>query len=73
MWATQSLYPATWSGLLDCYVRAIPFFRSMLLGDLFFMAVLFGSYAVSIRREHAVAPLARGYAHVGRGIDRDRS
>ena len=35
----------TWAGLTVCYVAAIPFFRSNLLGDLGF-PVLFGGFAL---------------------------
>lgn len=31
-----SWYPQTWSGLLDCYVMALPFYRNTLIGDLVF-------------------------------------
>jgi ABC-type proline/glycine betaine transport system permease subunit len=40
-------YPHTWEGLSSCYVRAIPFFRNTLLGNLFFALVLFGSYELA--------------------------
>lgn len=43
-WAQGNLYPHTAAGLLECYVAAIPFFRNSLLGDLFYAAVMFGSY-----------------------------
>lgn len=44
-WAFSPLYPRTASGLVSCYVAALPFFRPTLAGDLFFSALLFGSYA----------------------------
>jgi hypothetical protein len=37
-------YPRTVEGLVQCYVMAIPFFGSTLLGDLFYAVVLFGLY-----------------------------
>ena len=37
-------YPMTLSGLVDCYVLAIPFFRTMLLGTLLYAFVFFGLY-----------------------------
>ena len=37
-------YPPTLAGLAECYVAAIPFFRNTLVGDLFYVAVLFGLY-----------------------------
>ena len=39
-----SPYPATFSGLMACYTAGIPFFWNTLAGDLFFTAVLFGSF-----------------------------
>lgn len=30
----QGWYPATWAGLIDCYTLAIPFYRTMLIGNL---------------------------------------
>ena len=35
-------YPPTLSGLVECYVFAIPFYGAMLVGDGFYAAVLFG-------------------------------
>jgi len=30
----QGWYPMTWAGLVDCFVMAIPFYRTMLIGNL---------------------------------------
>lgn len=38
-------YPRTAAGLAQSYVMALPFFRTTLLSDLFFTAVLFGLHA----------------------------
>ena len=47
MWiAAPSMYAHTFNGLLECYVAAIPFFRNTLLGDLGYVAVLFGLFAL---------------------------
>ena len=35
VWATKSLYAPTFEGLMDCYVQALPFYRTMLAGDVF--------------------------------------
>lgn len=45
-----SLYPHTAAGLLECYVAALPFFGRTILGDLFYVGVLFGAYALMKRR-----------------------
>jgi len=44
VWAFDSLYPKTFTGLIACYVAAIPFFRNTLLGDLIYTATLFGGF-----------------------------
>jgi len=41
---TPALYPLNSSGLIECYVAAIPFFTNSLAGDLFYSAVLFGGF-----------------------------
>jgi hypothetical protein len=42
VWAFQSDYEKSWAGLVQCYWMAVPFFRWMLAGDVFYLAVLFG-------------------------------
>ncbi|MEN1681974.1 MAG: DUF6580 family putative transport protein, partial [Planctomycetota bacterium] len=38
-------YAKTPAGLLASYTAGLPFYRQMLLGDLFYVGVLFGSMA----------------------------
>lgn len=45
--AGDHLYPLTAEGLRQCYVAAIPFFRTALLGDAVYAAALFGGYALA--------------------------
>jgi hypothetical protein len=47
VWVAGGLYPRTADGLWRCYVAAIPFFRSTVLGDLVYTAALFGGYALA--------------------------
>lgn len=47
VWAFQSDYPKTAGGLVECYWAAVPFFRWMLAGDLFYLSVLFGCLALA--------------------------
>ena len=47
VWIFGELYPKTPTGLADCYVAAIPFFRNTLLSDLFYSALLFGGLALA--------------------------
>jgi hypothetical protein len=39
-----SLYPHTTSGLVECYVAALPFFERTLVADFFYSAALFTAY-----------------------------
>lgn len=43
-WLTSPFYPSTLAGLVESYVAAIPFFQYNLLGDLFYVGVIFGIY-----------------------------
>lgn len=43
-WISTPYYEKTGAGLAACYTAAIPFFHQTLLGDLFFVAILFGLY-----------------------------
>ena len=47
VWILGELYPRTAAGFWQCYVAAVPFFRSTLLGDLVYTAVFFGGYALA--------------------------
>lgn len=51
-------YPPTWSGLVDCYVSAIPWFGRSLFGDALYTALLFSAYAF-FERHHAASAGAR--------------
>lgn len=43
VWAVpHSLYPKTLQGLISCYIMGLPFFRNTIMGDLFYVGVLFG-------------------------------
>lgn len=45
VWTRGTLYPLTWTGLVECYVAAIPFLRNAALGDALFTFAIFGSWA----------------------------
>jgi hypothetical protein len=49
-----SLYPMTWSGTMESYNAAIPFFWRQLAGDLFYNTILFGGYYL-FQRQFATA------------------
>ena len=37
-------YPKTWTGLIECYTLALPFFRNSLLGDFFYSGLMIYGY-----------------------------
>lgn len=49
VWLVTPWYQKTWSGLLLCYTLAIPFLRNSLLGDIFYVGMIFGSYELVVR------------------------
>lgn len=40
------MYSRTLSGLIDCYIAGVPFFRGTFIGDMVYTAVLFGGFAL---------------------------
>lgn len=44
VWLGGTLYPQTWAGMVDCYVKAIPFERNLLLGNLAYGTILYGGF-----------------------------
>ena len=42
VWAFQSDYEKSLAGLVQCYWAAVPFYRWMLAGDIFYLGVLLG-------------------------------
>ena len=61
-WLNGALYAKSLTGLLACYVAAIPFFPNSLLGDGFYTLTLFGGFALlenrfaMLRETPAVTP-----------------
>jgi hypothetical protein len=47
VWVFWEFYPKTVSGLLNCYIMAIPFFRNAVVGDLFYIGFIFTAYEMS--------------------------
>ncbi|MEM7310333.1 MAG: DUF6580 family putative transport protein [Planctomycetota bacterium] len=56
VWAGSGMYPPTGSGLVACYVAAIPFLANTLAGYAAYGSVLFGGFALLQRRFEALAP-----------------
>lgn len=44
VWMLTPAYSSSFSGLITCYVAGIPFFSNGIIGDLFYNALLFGSF-----------------------------
>jgi hypothetical protein len=49
VWLVGNFYPKTVTGLVSCYVAAIPFFKNTLAGNAFYTLVLFGGFALAQR------------------------
>jgi hypothetical protein len=47
VWAFQSDYEKSLAGIARCYRAAVPFYRWMLAGDVFYIAILFGCWAMA--------------------------
>lgn len=50
VWFSTNMYTADFSGLLACYVAGLPFFKNTLLGDIFYVGLLFGSFEYAKHR-----------------------
>ena len=50
VWASGTMYPQTFSGLIACYTAAIPFFKNTLMGNLVYSGVLFGAFELAQNR-----------------------
>ena len=47
VWAFNPWYAKTFSGIVQCYLMAIPFFKNTLLGNLFYVTIFFGAYEIA--------------------------
>lgn len=48
VWAFFDWYPHTWSGLIQNFTLALPFFRNTLAGDLVYTGLFFGLYEMAV-------------------------
>jgi hypothetical protein len=56
VWLTTDMYAHTWAGLVQCYVMGLPFYRTMLLGNVvlvpaYFAVALFAPALLRVRRD----------------------
>ena len=47
VWQFTNWYPKNLSGLIQCFVLALPFFRNTLFGNLFYTGILFSAYELA--------------------------
>lgn len=62
VWAFYSTYEKSFAGLLQCYWAAVPFFRTMLAGDVFYLGVLLACGVAAgvpemLRQQAALSPV----------------
>ena len=55
IWIGSDMYPRNGVGLVECYTMALPFLRNGLVGDLAYSALLFGAYALLVRKSAHVS------------------
>lgn len=66
VWLFSGMYVLTITGLVECYVAALPFYKYQLMGDAFWTTSLFGCYALSgLERRPGEAPSSFGLALEG--------
>jgi hypothetical protein len=47
VWAAWSMYPKTWSGLSNCFIAALPFFRNSLVSETLATGMIFVAVRLS--------------------------
>jgi hypothetical protein len=62
VWASKSMYEPTLAGLVDCYTKALPFYRTMLAGDICYVTLAAACLAAAHlidRRPAVVEPIRK--------------
>jgi len=49
VWQAGLFYTKDFTGLVECYTAAIPFYRNSVMGDLFYVTVMFGVYELAMK------------------------
>lgn len=59
VWAARSMYVGTAAGLLECYVSALPFYRTMLAGDICYASLMVACLVAAqlLERRGELAPV----------------
>lgn len=63
VWVSSGMYPPSASGLAECYVAAIPFFRNTVLGDLVYVGAMFSLFSLA---ERMIPSMAAGLSRTER-------
>lgn len=61
VWYFTSWYAKTLSGIIQCYLMALPFFRNTLFGAMFYAAIFFGVYEMAeiwVRKRYGIIETA---------------
>ncbi|WCL50084.1 DUF6580 family putative transport protein [Leptospira sp. GIMC2001] len=61
VWISSGMYSLDMSGLITCFMMAIPFFQNQVLGDLLYTAFLFGSMILLQRQNLVLAPVTSNH------------
>lgn len=61
VWATGTMYPPTWSGLVACYAAGLPFLKSSLVANAIFSTVLFGAVYLAQTQRRYLRPVRKAY------------
>jgi hypothetical protein len=51
VWLMDSIYTKNISGLIECFIAAIPFYKNSFISDLIYIPLIFGSYAILTQRK----------------------
>ncbi|MDP1676926.1 MAG: hypothetical protein Q8L88_08670 [Bacteroidota bacterium] len=49
VWQSGMFYTKDFTGLVECYTAAIPFYRNSVMGDLFYVTVMFSVYELVLK------------------------
>ncbi len=58
VWLGWRMYPATWDGLITCYLAALPFYRNSLVSSVAYTALLFSANYIYQRKHIGIATTA---------------
>ena len=68
VWLFSRMYPLTASGLWQSYLMGLPFFKYTLLGDIFYVSIMFGLYEFVISRARSSVGQSTCMACMGSGV-----